>query len=188
MKSPARACIRCDFCVPVCPENLLPQQLYAFSRFHLHQQAQQFGLADCTECGACEAVCPSKLPLVDIFHEEKLLVHAQQQADAEAAHWQSRFERHQARSKLDALAHQERKLKKLQAKTRDLADGIPISKPAPDQNTETPVHNKSPAQIQADIAAAVARTRARKAALQNARDVGQTESDNGNDDPGKPQQ
>tara|TARA_R100001039_G_C1844968_1_gene105328 strand:+ start:259 stop:783 length:525 start_codon:yes stop_codon:yes gene_type:complete len=159
-------CIRCDFCVPVCPEALQPQQLYAFSRFQQHDQARRFDLAQCTECGACEAACPSRLPLVAIFHDEKLALQAQQQADAEAAHWQQRFERHQARQTHDALAQQERKLRKLQAKTQALAEGKPVSRPV-SANTETPIAAKSPAQIQAEIAAAVERTRARKAALQN---------------------
>lgn len=165
MSKADRSCIRCDFCVPVCPELLQPQQLYAFSRFQQHDQAQQFDLAQCTECGACEAVCPSELPLVATFHNEKLALQAQAQADAEAAHWQQRFERHQARSTDIALAQQERKLKKLQAKTRQLAEGKAVSRTAAD-DPAAPIAAKSAAQIQAEIAAAVERTRARKAALQ----------------------
>lgn len=162
-----RPCIRCDFCVPVCPEQLQPQQLYAFSRFQEHELAQQFDVIQCTECGACEAVCPSELPLVAIFHEEKLTLQAQQQSDEEAAHWQQRFERHQARSTLNALAQQERKLKKLQTKSRELAEGKSISRPVTQDDATPPLATKTPAQIQAEIAAAVARTRVRKAALHN---------------------
>jgi electron transport complex protein RnfC len=160
-------CIRCDFCAPVCPEQLQPQQLYAFSRFQEHDLAQQFNLAQCTECGACETVCPSELPLVAIFREEKLNLLRQEQADQEAAQWQQRFERHQARTTDNLLAQQERKLKKLQNKSRELAEGRQITRPAVQTDSASPVAGKTPAQIQADIAAAVERARARKAALQN---------------------
>jgi len=164
-------CIRCDYCSDVCPEQLQPQQLYTFSRFLQHEQALQFDLLQCTECGACESVCPSRLPLLAYFREEKLALHDLEQSDAEAAHWQTRFERHQARGQRDAIAQQERKLQKLQAKTEALAAGESISRQVSDTRVDdnadaTPVAAKTPAQIQADIAAAVARTRARKAALQ----------------------
>ncbi|MEX2333549.1 MAG: hypothetical protein WD600_04770, partial [Pseudohongiella sp.] len=87
--------------------------------------------------------------------------------DADSAHWQQRFERHQARSQHDALALQERKLQKLQSKTKALADGESVSRHDPAKtNAATSVAGKTQAQIQAEIAAAVARTRARKAALQ----------------------
>jgi electron transport complex protein RnfC len=151
----------------VCPAQLQPQQLYAFSRFQEHDLAQQFDLAKCTECGACEAICPSGLPLVAIFREEKLNLLNQEQADQEAAHWQQRFERHQARTTDTLLAQQERKLKKLQSKTRELAEGRQITRSPVQTDGASPVAGKTPAQIQADIAAAVERTRARKAALQN---------------------
>ncbi len=161
-----RPCIRCDFCVPVCPEQLQPQQLYAFSRAREHEQAQRFDLVQCTECGACEAVCPSELPLLAIFQSEKRALEAQEQADAEAAQWKQRFARHQLRITQNALAQQERKLEKLQSKARDLAEGKRISKPAVAEDPVAAMATKTPAQIQAEIAAAVERTRARKAALQ----------------------
>lgn len=167
MSLPSHDCIRCDFCTEVCPEQLQPQQLYAFSRSQQHEQARHFDLLQCTECGNCEAVCPSHLPLLDSFRTEKQALQAQEQADAEAAHWQQRFERHQARVRDDAITQQARKLKKLQAKTRDLAEGKPVSKlTQPADATSAPLAAKTPAQIQTEIAAAVARTRARKAALE----------------------
>jgi electron transport complex protein RnfC len=167
MTTPVHDCIRCDFCATVCPQQLQPQQLYAFSRYQQHEQAKAFDLLQCTECGACESVCPSHLPLLDFFRDEKLAILAQERADAQASHWQQRFERHQARSHHDALAQQERKLKKLQAKTKDLAEGKTISRHRqPAADAATLVAAKTPQQIQTEIAAAVARTRARKAALQ----------------------
>lgn len=167
MSMPSHNCIRCGFCTEVCPEQLQAQQLYAYSCSQQHEQAKHFDLLQCTECGDCEAVCPSHLPLLDIFRTEKRAIQAQEQADAEAAQWQQRFERHQARAQADAIAQQTRKLKKLQAKTRELAEGRPVSKPVQRADaTGTPLAAKTPAQIQAEIAAAVARTRARKAALE----------------------
>lgn len=167
MNNPVRDCIRCDFCAPVCPEQLQPQQLYAFSRFGQHEQAMQFDLLQCSECGACETACPSHLPLLDFFRAEKLALHVQEQADAEAAHWQQRFERHQARNQQELIAQQERKLQKLQTKNSELAAGKTISKSVGQTGSATsPIAAKTSEQMQADIAAAVARTRARKAALQ----------------------
>lgn len=167
MTTSTHNCIRCDFCAEVCPEQLQPQQLYAFSRYQQHEQAKAFDLLLCSECGACETVCPSKLPLLDFFRNEKSAIQVQEQADAESAHWRQRFERHQARSQHEAVAQQTRKLKKLETKTRDLAEGKSISRSnAAADDAASSVAAKTPEQIKAEIAAAVARTRARKAALQ----------------------
>ncbi|MGP1944615.1 MAG: electron transport complex subunit RsxC [Arsenophonus sp. ET-LJ4-MAG3] len=65
------ACIRCGHCAQVCPANLLPQQLYLFSRWHDHKNTEKYNLFDCIECGACVYVCPSNIPLVQYYQQEK---------------------------------------------------------------------------------------------------------------------
>src|SRR5690606_2573850 len=69
--SPALACIRCGLCAEACPAELLPQQLYWFSRSNELDKAEQFNLMDCIECGACSYVCPSSIPLVQYYRHTK---------------------------------------------------------------------------------------------------------------------
>ena len=64
-----QACIRCSSCADACPVNLLPQQLYWFSRGKEHDKARQYNIMDCIECGACAYVCPSNIPLVQYYRQ-----------------------------------------------------------------------------------------------------------------------
>lgn len=64
---PARACIRCGRCADVCPANLLPQQMYWYSRAKDLDKVQDYNLFDCIECGCCSHVCPSHIPLVQYY-------------------------------------------------------------------------------------------------------------------------
>jgi electron transport complex protein RnfC len=67
----AQACIRCGLCAEVCPAELLPQQLYWFSRAEEYEKAEHHNLFDCIECGACSYVCPSSIPLVQYYRHAK---------------------------------------------------------------------------------------------------------------------
>lgn len=67
-----QSCIRCSACADACPADLLPQQLYWFSKGQQHDKATTHNIADCIECGACAWVCPSNIPLVQYFRQEKL--------------------------------------------------------------------------------------------------------------------
>jgi len=67
-------CIRCSFCSHVCPIDLLPQQLYWYSKNHNHTQTKKHHMLDCIECKACEKVCPSNIPLVRYFKKEKQIL------------------------------------------------------------------------------------------------------------------
>ncbi|AEO08477.1 member of SoxR-reducing complex [Buchnera aphidicola str. Ak (Acyrthosiphon kondoi)] len=64
-------CIRCGYCLHVCPVNLIPQQLYWYSRNKNHKETKKHYILDCIECKACEKVCPSHIPLVKYFKKEK---------------------------------------------------------------------------------------------------------------------
>ena len=66
-----KGCIRCSACADACPADLLPQQLYWFSKGQQHDKATAHNLSDCIECGACAWVCPSNIPLVQYYRQEK---------------------------------------------------------------------------------------------------------------------
>ncbi|TDB57303.1 electron transport complex subunit RsxC [Photorhabdus khanii] len=102
------ACIRCGLCVEACPANLLPQQLYWFSRGQEHEKARDHNLFDCIECGACAYVCPSNIPLVQYYRQEKAEIQALDQENLRSAEAKIRFEAKQARMEREKLAREER--------------------------------------------------------------------------------
>lgn len=88
-------CIHCGDCIPVCPRQLTPVQLY--------QQDQSLDvlvslrLTDCIECGLCDRVCPSNIPLTDTFALAKQRL-ADRQAEALVAEQtEQRVNQHDAR-------------------------------------------------------------------------------------------
>ena len=103
-----KGCIRCSACADACPADLLPQQLYWYSKGQLHDKAQAHNLADCIECGACAWVCPSNIPLVQYFRVEKAEIYAIAMEEKRAAEAKARFEARQARLERDKAARQER--------------------------------------------------------------------------------
>ncbi|MFK3707512.1 electron transport complex subunit RsxC [Klebsiella sp. NPDC088457] len=103
-----KGCIRCSACADACPADLLPQQLYWFSKGQQHDKATSHNLADCIECGACAWVCPSNIPLVQYFRQEKAEIAAIRQEEQRAAEAKARFEARQARLERDKAARLER--------------------------------------------------------------------------------
>ena len=103
-----KGCIRCSACADACPADLLPQQLYWFSKGQQHDKAPSHNLADCIECGACAWVCPSNIPLVQYFRQEKAEIYAIAQEEKRAAEAKVRFEARQARLERDKAARLER--------------------------------------------------------------------------------
>jgi len=101
--SPTMPCIRCGACADACPVQLLPQQLYWYSKSKEFDRAEAHNLFDCIECGCCSYVCPSNIPLVHYYRYAKTEIWAQQR-DKEKAELakkrhdnrQARFEREQA--------------------------------------------------------------------------------------------
>ena len=103
-----QSCIRCSACADACPADLLPQQLYWFSKGQQHDKATAHNLKDCIECGACAYVCPSNIPLVQYFRQEKaeireIALEAKRTAEAKV-----RFEARQARLEREKAARLER--------------------------------------------------------------------------------
>ncbi len=57
-------CIRCGKCVEICPVNLQPLQISAYSLNNMMEHAEKYRALDCIECGSCSFICPSKRPLL----------------------------------------------------------------------------------------------------------------------------
>lgn len=66
-----RPCVKCGYCVDVCPQNLVPALLGEYSANGLLSEAQDIDLFACIECGLCAYVCPSKIPLLEQIREGK---------------------------------------------------------------------------------------------------------------------
>ncbi|MDF7760735.1 electron transport complex subunit RsxC, partial [Kosakonia cowanii] len=103
-----KGCIRCSACADACPADLLPQQLYWFSKGQQHDKATAHNLSDCIECGACAWVCPSNIPLVQYFRQEKAEIYAIAEEERRTAEAKARFEARQARLEREKLARQAR--------------------------------------------------------------------------------
>ncbi|MEB6377440.1 electron transport complex subunit RsxC [Leclercia adecarboxylata] len=103
-----KGCIRCSACADACPADLLPQQLYWYSKGQIHDKAKSHNLADCIECGACAWVCPSNIPLVQYFRVEKAEIYAIAQEEKRAADAKARFEARQQRLEREKAAREER--------------------------------------------------------------------------------
>ncbi|MGZ0748735.1 electron transport complex subunit RsxC [Kluyvera sichuanensis] len=103
-----KGCIRCSACADACPADLLPQQLYWFSKGQQHDKATAHNLSDCIECGACAWVCPSSIPLVQYFRQEKAEINAIRQEEQRAAEAKARFEARQQRLEREKAAREER--------------------------------------------------------------------------------
>lgn len=74
-RKPVYPCIRCGYCVDVCPIFLNPSLLGRLaSNEEFSVMAEQHNLMDCFECGSCSFVCPSHIPLVQQFRAAKAAV------------------------------------------------------------------------------------------------------------------
>lgn len=95
--APEQACIRCGMCAEACPMELLPQQLFWYSKAGEFEKAEHLNLFDCIECGACSYVCPSSIPLVQYYRFAKGEIRVQQAEQLKADRARERFEARQAR-------------------------------------------------------------------------------------------
>lgn len=66
-----RPCVRCGFCLDVCPQNLAPIMIAEAARDGRLEDARALDMAACVECGLCSYVCPSKIPVMSHIQEGK---------------------------------------------------------------------------------------------------------------------
>ena len=139
---PAQACIRCGLCADVCPAELLPQQLYWFSRAEEYEKAEHHNLFDCIECGACSYVCPSSIPLVQYYRHSKGKIKQQRENQRKSDQARERFEARQQRLEREkaekAAKRKERAEAAAKAQAAKLAQADKPVVPTTDASTSQP--------------------------------------------------
>jgi ferredoxin len=68
---PAASCVRCGWCLDVCPTRCTPAALLDCAQRHDVDLARRFGVDACVGCGLCDAACPSSLPLLEAIRRLK---------------------------------------------------------------------------------------------------------------------
>ncbi|KXJ61462.1 MAG: electron transporter RnfC [Alteromonas sp. Nap_26] len=152
-----RPCIRCSACADACPVSLLPQQMFWHAKAKELEKAQDYDLFDCIECGACAYVCPSEIPLVHYYRQAKSEIRLQRDEKNKAEKAKQRFEARKERLEREKL---EREAKHRKAKEARLA-----ANKVKEQASSEQV-NTSDSAAKDKVAAALARAKAKKAALQ----------------------
>ena len=112
---PDAPCINCAACRPVCPSNLLPDELYRTSG--RGSVPAQLNLEACIECGACNAACPSGLHLTQQFREAKYLTAKKRRLKADAAKAKTRVQARKQRLQRDQQAREEHRNQREAART-----------------------------------------------------------------------
>jgi len=108
-------CIRCGDCVDVCPQKLLPQQLFWYAKGKEYKKIADYDLFDCIECGACAFVCPSNIPLVNYYRVAKSDIKEEKEKKRKADAAKIRFEARNERLKKEK-EERERKIKENKAR------------------------------------------------------------------------
>ncbi len=121
---PAQACIRCGLCAEVCPAELLPQQLYWFSRAEEYEKAEHHNLFDCIECGACSYVCPSSIPLVQYYRHSKGEIKQQRENQLKSDQARERFKARQQRLDREQAEKAAKRLERIEAAAKAKADKL----------------------------------------------------------------
>ncbi len=109
---PALPCIRCGECARACPAQLLPQQLYWWSKAKDFDKSQDYNVFDCIECGCCAYVCPSHIPLVQYYRFAKTEIWQLERDKQKSDHARERHEFRLHRMELKKQEDEERRRKK----------------------------------------------------------------------------
>lgn len=144
-----RACIRCSACADACPASLLPQQLFWYSKAKDYDTAQEYNLFDCIECGACAYVCPSEIPLVHYYRQAKANIKQQKYEKDQSEKARIRFEARKERLEKEKQEREEKHRKAAEARKQAMGSDGGAAKDK--------------------IALALARAKAKKAALNKAK-------------------
>ncbi len=147
--APEQACIRCGMCAEACPAELLPQQLFWFSKAQEFEKAEMYNLFDCIECGACSYVCPSSIPLVQYYRFAKSEVRNAHQEQLKSDKARERFEFRQTRL--------QREQEEKEAKRKARAEAAAAAQAARASAVTAPVDPKKAA-----VEAAVQRAQAKR--------------------------
>ncbi|WP_281232807.1 RnfABCDGE type electron transport complex subunit C [Flavobacterium gelatinilyticum] len=76
LKSTENNCIKCGFCIDVCPQKLMPLEFVRHNIDNDLEALRTFNLQDCIECGACAYICPSNVALMENIFEGKIKLSA----------------------------------------------------------------------------------------------------------------
>lgn len=152
---PSQACIRCGLCEQACPAELLPQQLFWFSKSREFEKAKHHNLFDCIECGACSYVCPSNIPLVQYYRFAKNEIRAEEAEQRKSDQARQRFEARQARLEQAILDKEIRRKERAEQAAKTQA----AKKASSENAAKTPEDNIK----QLKTAAAITRTKLKKA-------------------------
>ncbi|KZZ13356.1 hypothetical protein A3750_17345 [Oleiphilus sp. HI0079] len=157
----AQACIRCGLCTEACPAELLPQQLYWFSRSGEYEKAEHHNLFDCIECGACAYVCPSSIPLVQYYRHAKGEIKEQRLETEKSDRARIRFEARQERLEREAQEKEAKRKARADAAAKMQAEKASL---ATAQNADTPSGKANNTATQDPKKAAIEAALARKQA------------------------
>lgn len=170
----SQPCIGCGFCDEACPYQLVPQRLLRETQWEQQRQSGQEGavanvtdaaqgaLDRCTTCNECTRACPSNIPLGDVFFQAKVSLAAQRQSRAAAAWAQTRSDEHPARV---ARRRERFGTRRRRGPSRSPGSAVDSSGSAGLSNelpqTPGPSHPEGSAPPADDVAAALARVRAK---------------------------
>lgn len=180
-------CTGCHRCDEVCPEILEPSRLIALIALSTtptgisSTQAERLDdlrteqLQRCTDCGECTRICPSALPLDTLLSQGKVLLENEEAEKQSSDYWKQRFTKRQRRFdtlKVEKTLKARATLAQDNQQSRDQAQRPPAL-PTPTQSQTLTADRVQEAvaaadfsreSAQSDIAAAVARVKAKRAA------------------------
>ena len=148
----AQACIRCGLCTDACPAELLPQQLYWFSRSGEYEKAEHHNLFDCIECGACAYVCPSSIPLVQHYRHAKGEIKSQRLDIEKSDRARIRFEARQERLEREAQEKEAKRKARAEAAAKMQAEKAKHSQSEPSDAKPSGADDPKKAAIAAALA------------------------------------
>jgi len=147
----ASPCIRCGYCVEVCPARLLPQQLHWYAQAEQIEECEKLNLQACIECACCDIVCPSSIPLTNTFRFAKSSLRAREIQHSKTVEAEIRFQKRDEREA-------ERKLQKQQAIEERKAA---LKEAAADHNSKNDNNSDQADSISDTIARAIERNKSR---------------------------
>ena len=174
-----QACIRCGMCTEACPAQLLPQQLYWFSKSSNLEQASAHNIADCIECGACAYVCPSNIPLVQYYRHTKGEIKQANADKQKSDRAKDRFEARLARQEREAAEKEAKRKARAEAAAKKQAEKKAAEASAPIENgavTNAPAADLEALQRKLDASQmAIKKAKEKIAAAQEANDTDKVE-------------